>query len=269
MAEAVSEQRPEPLARRRAEQNATRHRFGLAYLALAALLGAGVGLFVVLAANGDKNSGPPWSTWKPTESGIKGLDQIAKHVSRQYALPSRHTLVAVLSTPPVVQGSGQTVPVRAIAVATGLPGESVNDAQFFNGSGAWAYVLCGLGQNCAISDGKASIERGQLLRREALELALYTFKYNSDVNLLLTFMPPPVGQQAKAVLFFQRANFETPLKAPLARTLPPPRTTLLPGKMSASDLARVRRYADPHVYTFQYQQIPDGTAIMVLRPLTA
>lgn len=275
MAEAVSGRQPTQreealvIARRRAEQKVPRHRFGLAYLALATVLGAAVGLFVVLAVNGGKDSGPSWSAWKPTESGVQGLDQIAKYVARQYALPNGRTLVGILSTPPVVQGSDQPVPVRAIAVTTGLPGESANDAQFYDAASAWTYQLCGFGQNCAISAGKASIERGQLLRREALELALYTFKYNNDLDSLLTFMPPALGQRAKALLFFRRADLEQPLKQPLARTLPTPKTHLIPGQMRASDQARVREYADPHVYTFQFQQLADGSPIVVLQPLAA
>jgi hypothetical protein len=275
VAEAVSEgqptQREEALviARRRAEQAVPRHRFGLAYLGLAALLGAAVGLLVVLSVNGGKDSGPAWSAWKPTQTGVQGLDQIAKYVSREYALPSGRALVGIISTPPVVQGSNQAVPLRAILVTTGLPGETANDAQIVDASTAWAYQLCGFGTNCAISQGKASVERGQLLRREALELALYTFKYNSDLDSLLAYLPPAPGQQAKAVLFFRRADLGQPLKLPLARTLQPPRTHLKPGQMSATDQARVRAYADPHAYTFAFQQLADGSPVVVLQPVSA
>jgi hypothetical protein len=273
MAEVVSEHEeaaPDEatlLARRRAEQKVPRHRFGLAYLALAALLGAAVGLFVVLVGNGGKDSGPSWSAWKPTERGVQGLDQIAKYVGHQYALPSGRQLVGILSTPPVVQSQGQAVPVRAIGVTTGLPGETLNDAQFFGAEDAWAYVLCGFGERCAISEGKASTARYDLLRREALELALYTFKYDSGVKSVVTFMPPPRGKQANTVLFFRRDDTKTALDVPLARTLRPPKSRLLPGRMSAADIGAVRRYTRSRVYGFQFQQIPDGTAILVLQPV--
>jgi len=272
MADPVSEQKPPqpaPFARPPTQQDVPRHRFGIAYLALAGLLGAAVGLTVVLAANGGKSNGPAWSAWKPTASTVTSLDQIAQYVGPEYALPSGRQLVGILSSPPLVQGAQQTVPVRAIAITSGLPGRSSNDAQFFNASSAWAYHLCGFGKNCAISEGKASIERGQLLRREALELALYTFKYEKSVDSLVTFMPPALGGQPKAVLFFQRGDLKDALKVPLARTLPPPRTRLLAGRMSANDLERVREFADPHVYSFQFQQLADGSAIMVLQPPTA
>jgi hypothetical protein len=272
MADPVSKQKrpePAPLTRPPAQQDVPRHRFGIAYLALAAILGAAVGLFVVLAGNGGKNSGPAWSAWKPTDSNVQSVDQIAKYVGPEYALPSGRQLVGVLSSAPLVQGTDQAVPVRAIAVTSGLPGRSSNDAQFFSAGSAWTYHLCGFGKNCAISEGKASIERGQLLRREALELALYTFKYDKSVDSLVTFMPPALGGQPKAVLFFRRGDLQDALKVPLAQTLPPPRTRLLAGRMSTNDLERVREFADPHVYSFQFQQLADGSAIMVLQPPTA
>jgi hypothetical protein len=272
MADPVSRQKPPepaPLAPPPAQQNVPRHRFGIAYLALAAMLGAAVGLFVVLVGDGGKDSGPAWSTWQPTYSGVRSLEQIAKYVGPEYALPSGRQLVGILSSPALVQGADQPVPVRAIAVTAGLPGETINDAQFFNAGSAWTYHLCGFGKNCAISEGKASIDRGRLLRREAFELALYTFKYEKSVDSLVTFMPPALGEQPKAVLFFRRGDFKDVLKVPLAQTLPPPRTRLLPGRMSADDMARVREFADPHVYNFQFQQLADGSAIMVLQPPTA
>jgi hypothetical protein len=245
---------------------ASRHRFGIAYLVLATLLGAAVGFFVVLVQQGGNSKGPAWSSWKPTQSGVQGRDQIAKQVAAEYALPSGRTLVGVLSTPPIVQGQSQAVPVRALAVSTGLPGESVNDFQFYDAGSAWAYVMCGLGSNCAISEGKPTIVRGQLLRREALELALYTFKYDNGVDSLVTFIPPQPGKQPKVALFFRRADLKSPLGKPLAETLQPTETRIQPGKMSPSDLAAVREFSDPRVYNFEFQQLADGTAIMVLKP---
>src|SRR4029078_2561570 len=105
-----------------------------------------------------------------------------KTVGRGDALPSGRQIVGVLSTPPVVQGQSTPVPLRAIAVRTGLAGETSNDASFYGAGDALAYVVCGVGTSCAISGGKPSVERYDLLRREALELALYTFKYNHSIQ---------------------------------------------------------------------------------------
>ena len=58
-------------------------------------------------------------------------------------------------------------------------------------------------ESCSIAEGKASEARHALLRREALELSLYTFKSDSDVNSVTVFLPPrPDGQSATV-----RVNF--------------------------------------------------------------
>jgi hypothetical protein len=281
VADAVSEQ-PLPkreeqalvIARRKAEAKVPRHRFGLAYLLLAALLGAAVGLFVVFASNGGKGGGQQWSTWKPTQDGVQRFDEIAKTVGREYALPSGRQLVGVLSTPPVVQGQGTPVGLRAIAVRTGLAGETSDDASFYGAGDAWAYVLCGFGTSCAIPEGRPTVERYDLLRREALELALYTFKYDSGIQSVLTYMPPArnqnsSGQATSSMIFLRRGDVKQALAQPLRTTLPPPKTNLKPGQMSPAELARVRRYTDSRVYSFEFQQLADGTAIVVLNPIRA
>ena len=282
MADAVSEQQPLPkreeqalvIARRKAEEKVPRHRFGLAYLVLAALVGAAIGLFVVFVSDGGKGGGQKWSTWKPTADGVQRFDQIAKNVQHEYALPNGRQLVGVLSTPPVVQGQGTPVPLRAIAVRTGLAGETSDDASFYGAGDAWAYVLCGFGTSCSISEGKPSVQRYDLLRREALELALYTFKYNHGIQSVLAYMPPAKnasanGQATTSMIFLRRGDVKQALDEPLRLTLPPPKTNLKPGQMSAEQLARVRRYTDSRVFNFNFQQLADGTAIVVLDPIKA
>jgi hypothetical protein len=273
MADPVSEHKqpePAPLARRPAQQDVPRHRFGIAYLALAAILGAAVGLFVVLTGNGGKNSGPAWSAWKPTETGVQRLDQIATYVSGAYALPAGSKLAGAIEAPPVVEEQGQSVPLRTIGVGRGLPGESVNDLDYYDAASAWTFQLCGLGPNCTLLGGQPSTEKGQLLRREALELALYTFKYNGGIDSLLTFMPPSEkAKPSKVVLFFRRTDLKSLLDKPLALTLPPPRTRLIPGAMSANDLTTVRALADPRLYNYEFGQTSLGTAIIVLKPPAA
>jgi hypothetical protein len=265
VAQAVSEQR---LARPKPEPNVPRHRFGIAYLVLAAIVGAAVGLLIVLAAGGARHS-VAWSAWKPSDSGVRRLNQISKFVESEYALPSGRRLVLVLSTPPEVQSQGQPVALRAIGVSTGLPGETAADASFYDASTAWAYDLCGLGTNCAVSEGRPSVARFDLLRREALELALYTFKYESSVDTVLAFLPPTVSPVSNTAVFFRRQDLAQALKEPLARTLKPPKTSLRPGQMSAGDLQSVDQYTSARVYQYQFKQLQDGTPVLVLVPLKA
>src|SRR5205823_2550110 len=64
------------------------------------------------------------------------------------------------------------------------------------GGNTIAYNLCGIGgKNCAIGVGTPSTNRLLLLRREALELALYTFKYISSANNVVAILPPGHTQQ--------------------------------------------------------------------------
>jgi hypothetical protein len=260
-----------PLARPRPEPNVPRHRFGLAYLILAAILGAAVGLFVVLTAGGGKHSEPTWSTWKPKETGIQRLNEIAKHVEGQYALGNGRKLVLVLSTPLEAQSQGQPVPLRAIGVLPGLPGESGRDATFYDATSAWAYNFCGEGGKCALP-GTASQQRYALLLREALELALYTFRYEPAIDSVVTYMPPGkdlgTGSATSTALFLRRQDVASALKAPLGQTLKPIRGVLKPGAMGRRELAAVRKYTGDRVFGYAFQPLQDGTLTLVLEPLT-
>jgi hypothetical protein len=252
------------VAFQRAQTSVPRHRFGLAYLALAAILGAAVGLFVVFASNGGKDSSPAWSAWEPTKDGVQRLDEIGRYVAHEYALPSGRVLVTPFSTPPVVRLGNQLAAVRVIRIATGLPGETLNDSQIIDASNAWAYELCGEGKNCAISDGTASASRGRLLQRESIELALYTFKFEPTIDYVVTYFPP-VPKRDPAAVVLSRQALDEPLKHPLAQTLPPPRTRLEPGQLSGRDLAVIGRYIT-RAYTFSAEQLQDGSPVLVLRP---
>ena len=52
------------------------------------------------------------------------------------------------------------------------------------------YTLNGLGPNGSIPGGKPSTSARLLLRREALELALYSFRYLDDVDMVVVLLPP-------------------------------------------------------------------------------
>jgi hypothetical protein len=221
---------------------------------LGALLG--LGLAAIVAAVALIAQGPSaqsdWSAWKPSSDGTSGAEQIANHVSSTYHTPDGQQLVAVKGGPMKVADLDLNVAVK------GGKGDQV-----FGGGGV-RYVMCGLGSNCSIADGKPSVERGVLLQREALELALYSFQYLSNVDQVVVFLPPRPGEdptQGKA-LFFQKDDVSQALDQPLARTLtsPPPSFNAL----RASDVAAVDHFANHHVYCFAYQVAQDVSAYLVL-----
>ena len=92
------------------------------------------------------------------------------------------------------------------------------------------YTLNGLGPSGSIRGGKPSEERHLLLRREALELALYTFRYVEDVDLVVALLPPTPPEEKTAkngatasttdetptqALFFRPGDLEPQLEIPL------------------------------------------------------
>jgi hypothetical protein len=241
-------------------------RFFLAYGVLALLLGAataGFGLLLMsgVGQGGDGDDGG-WSQWRPTARGEAGVDQIASFVGNRYRLPSGRQLVAVVADRPLVQDE---IPVSTVAIedesqdSQGEPNYTIHDT-----GGDYMYVLCGLGQNCAIREGTASVERHRLLRREALELALYTFRYVDGVDSIIAFLPPPLGQQPTSLLFFRKKDFEHHLERPLHETIsakPPP-----VDQMPASERRIIDRLTTKNLFRYEFQQGPDASAILVLTP---
>ena len=75
LADIVSEQ-PAPLARPKPEPSVSRHKFAVAYLVLAAIVGAAVGLVVVFATSDDggtSTKAQAWSSGAPTTTGTLGV----------------------------------------------------------------------------------------------------------------------------------------------------------------------------------------------------
>jgi hypothetical protein len=248
-------------------------RFHLAYFLLAVGLGVGAGALVVLLAR----PGPdrtPWSDWKPAGRGLAATQEIAGHIGTRYRLPSGGQLVGIIAKGPELEPqAGQRVAVSAVAVSSGLPDERIDEIKVFRANDAILYILCGIGGEACSIPGQPSTERMTLLRREGLELALYTFKYVDGVSSVIAIVPPRQGQQPSTALFFRRGDYDDSLSVPLYRTLPP-RERLTPGSLPTGEEKRVRQLtlADPvqerfsGIYAYQFQPLPDATAMVVLSP---
>jgi hypothetical protein len=254
-----------PLRRDRREGGSL--RFMLAYLVLGVLLGGAALTFGMLlwtgAGQGDGGGRDGWSDWKPTATGEAGVDQIASFVSGRYRLPSGRQLVAVVADEPLVQNQ---IPVSTVAIEEGTK-DAAGDPNYIlhDTGGDFMYVLCGLGQNCAIPEGTASIERHRLLRREALELALYTFRYVSGVDSIIAFLPPARGQQPTSLLYFRKRDFEDHLDRPLRETLKsekPPAMDRIP----KTEQQVIDQLTTKNLFKYEFTQGPDASAILVLTP---
>jgi hypothetical protein len=255
---------------KRPRRTAFRKRFALVYVALAVVTGAAVGALIVLLGRPDAAPAAKWASWEPTGSNEAKSLQIADRVPKGYRLPNGNQLAVALVGPPQVAAGGEIgdVPVRAIAVRpdTSRGQAEEDDIDIINAEHNMMFVLCGLGESCSIAEGKASEARHALLRREALELSLYTFKNVADVDSVTVFLPPrPDGQSATSV-FVRRGDVREELGRPLNRTL----GSQVPGigEMPKTELQHVNRITLPRLFTYEYTQAQDGSAILILSPVS-
>jgi hypothetical protein len=247
----------------RARKTSYRLRFGIIYLVLAAIVGAGVGTFVVLASRPAPPEAAAWSSWEPTGSKLAQVRQIADRIPKAYKQPNGEQLT-------VTQASQLTVttgPVASIIVrpdaSRGRAEES--DIDTYSAADAVSYGLCGLGSgsHCGMSLGTSG-ELLMLLSRQALELALYTFKYVSDVNSVVVFLPPSPEGQPSVSVFFRRGDVADELRRPLSHLLPA--RTPNPASLSNIELGNIAKLTRPRTYSFEFNAAGDGKPILILTP---
>jgi len=223
----------------------TRGRFAVAYLLLGAAVGAGVGGFLVLVRNPGPQPPPTWSAWQPQATQLNAqVLEIADHVGSAYRLPSGDQLTAVK-----VGGPPNGKDIRAIIVPTKPKPQTLADFDRYEKTKSIIFVLCGGGQNCKINEGEPSPARGTVLRREALELALYTLEYARPIDNVLVFVPPGPGEKTlTSTLFFRRSELSSRLSHPLRTTLPhkPP----LPGRIAPTEQATVNDLTGSSLYRY-------------------
>jgi hypothetical protein len=246
----------------RAAEPPHERRFHFLYGALAALGAAALALVVIVLASGGRSSNDAalaaWSAWRPNSASLAGASQIAGHVSERYRFHGRQ-LVAVQASAMDFEGIPLTVAVRETAAQGG-------DIRFFGGSG-FIYRLCGLGPSCSIDLGKPSVARKLLLHREALELALYTFRYIDNADQVVVLLPPPPGEKPSQALFFRRSDVTPQLQRPLDDSLAP-RTPTVRTITVSPDAPLVDRLTGARLFTFSLTQAnTENRGFLVLDPL--
>jgi hypothetical protein len=250
-------------------QTHPRGKFRLAYLLLAAaVVVAGVLFFVIDGSSSNTSrtqlaAEDSWGSFQPAGLTQDRIQQIALHVGSTYRTTGHHQLVAVsASIPPAYQNN---LPITQYVLSFPDNGQTSYQAVPI-GSNNVLYEMCGLGPKCSIADGKASTERGRLLRREALELALYTFHY-TNVGSVVTFLPPKKGERPQFVFLFLRTQFEQqgllakPLDAILAEPTPPPAKAI-----PASEAATIDGITEPDLYRYRYTSDQQGGVLLVFDP---
>lgn len=226
-----------------------------------------------------------WSSWAPSVGGSNGVTEIADHIAPYYRLSGSQQLDAV--TPISVSqataagtttGSGMTVVVNT------NPSSKTQSLSLLNGKTV-AYNICGLGpKNCELA-GKPSTTRMLLMRREALELALYTFKYIPDSENVLAVLPPgkptasttsssstgstAAGRRVTVSVLFVRKELQPWLDVPLGKTLQtyPPEVSELPLWKQSGEAALVDQITANGLFTSQVESQQEGGNLLVLNPL--
>jgi hypothetical protein len=264
VAAAVQETAPEP-ARPQAEPP-FRARFGFVLGALIGVALAAMGLGVVMAMDEPDPPPPPdtWSAWKPSATDQLGIaTEIAEHVGPRYRDAGKQ-LVGVDASGLEVEG----VPLDGVAL------ERSTGVEFIEGDGVM-YTLNGLGDLGSIAHGKPSEERMTLVRREALELALYTFHYAGDVDMVVTLLPPSADEVKKArkaetqpklyAMLLRPDELRDRLQVPLTATIPPRTPKVAELTDDNPETQTVAALTGANVFEVSFQQAQDAKAYLVLQ----
>ena len=168
------------------ERHPSAHRFRLAFYGLVALGFCSLGLAVALSPGRRVTvAASDWSSFSPADSGVQGAQDIADYVAPYYrASPS--TQLAVVTA---VNLNDPAKPLEVV-VPSGS-GTSTSSLLPLPANSTIVFNLCGTNSgNCTIGTGAASSARLLLLRRESLELALYTFRYIAGIQTVVAILPP-------------------------------------------------------------------------------
>ena len=262
---------PPPQAAKVEEQVSNNERghgkkFVLLYAGLGAIAALAIAGFVLADNHSTSVNASGWSSWKPQPGTTAAVtSEIADHVASLYHLNKKGTqLVAVVAEPPEVTSGTHKITISNIAIQ-GSNSNSSKGINVFTSGGTWVDNLCGLTPSCSIASGKATIQRGRLVRREALEVALYTFKFVPSIDSIVAFMPPPPGETATTLLYLQKNNLKPELSKPLDQTLPlvkPP----LPTVPDARESGTIDKLTLPNVYSYSLQALQDNSALLVMNP---
>ena len=258
-------------------------RFRVATAVLVGLAVAAIAVAVVVASRGSNRAtatgNSNWSSWAPDRSGSIGVEEIAQHVSPYYRVNAAQQLdtVTPIQLSQATAAGSTTGNGLTIAINQSTSGRS-QSLSLLNGE-TIAYNVCGLGAKDCELPGTPSINRMLLLRREALELALYTLEYINGAQNVVIVLPPgrtvtASGTDTKGVtvaLIFQRAGLQPWLDAPLSRTLQqyPLELSQLSLRGKTQEAGFVDQITAHGLFSSQKEALQVGGTALVLTPLPA
>lgn len=254
MAEAVEKIPPIPPRR----GSAYTKRFVLAYLLMIGVFAGVIGLFAFLVSRSD--SAARWSAFQP--SGRDAFDKaqnLANYVAPRYV--EQGIPVATVQAQPLIY---QNTVLDGIAFERATSRDSIGGGvnQFEPAGSTIMYVFCGPGDACGPSQ-TASAATEALLRRESVELALYTFKYTHGINSIVALLPPT--KNTKPAIFLTRRAFRGLLSKPLSQTLPT-RRFITGGSLTGEEQSKIQKLTANSVFASTFEALPNQRALLLLAP---
>ncbi len=248
-----------------------RNRFGFIAGALAGVVFAAAGVLGIVLTGGSQAPRDPgfarnWSKWRPSSTNpAEGASEIAAHVGPKYKSSDGRQLSLV---------TGGTLQIQGIPLSVALRPDS-GGIQLMHGPGVM-YTLNGLGASGSVASGKPTAERKQLLRREALELALYSFRYLPDITMVVALLPPEPPKKSKdgngtaadpdvSAIFYRPGDLVQQLQTPLGTTVPA--NTPVPEKLGGAEAKLIDELTVTNEFKASFIRGQDLSAYLVLDSL--
>ncbi len=267
--------------------------------AIAMLAGVAVGAIVIaivtLATSSSGGPGQSWSDWSPPDGGLQGAQEIADHIAPNYRIDGTNQLAIVTASNLTDSASAANSTASSTSSSAAGPQLAVranpsSSSVSLLGGNTIAFNLCGIGSStCSIGVGTASADRMLLLRREALELALYTFRYIGGTQNVVAILPPghsqpsdkltpkppssqtaTTGKPLDVALLFIRDELGPLINQPLSDTFQeqlPPTVSQLSLWKQTPEAALVAQLTERVLFSVKRSTTQDGTNLIVLNPL--
>ena len=257
-------------------------------VAIAVLFGvavAALAIAVVVAARGGNRTeiagGASWSSWTPDNAGSTGVSEIAQHVSPYYRLSASQQLDVITPLSLSQASAAGTTTGTGLVIAVNESTSSNSQSLGLLNGRTIAYNVCGLGARQCELAGTPTTTRMLLLRREALELALYTFKYISGSQNVVVVLPPghtvaassssSSGSGVTVAVLFIRKELQPWLDVPLGKTRQqyPPDVAQLSLWSKTEEAGLVDQITAHGLFSSRVESLQVGGSALVLTPLPA
>ena len=261
-------------------------KFRIAFAVLCGVALGAIAVAVVIAVNNSNSrnavtAAGHWSSWAPDTSGSQGISEIADHIAPYYRVSASQQLDAVTPISVSQTTAAGTTTGSGLTVVVNTSTSSKNQSLALLNGKTVAYNICGLGPaNCELA-GTPSTSRMLLMRREALELALYTFKYISGSQNVIAVLPPgkttnsnsgaASGSGVTVVVGFVRKQLQPLLNIPISKTLQeyPPAASELPLWSQSEEAGLVDQITAHELFSSQIESQQEGGSLLILSPLPA